>query len=268
MDEEKELNRQLETLEEALRIKQNKGHIERLRMRLAEKPKTQSHDNEESFANPRVISAVMALQPAQFEVAEYDGKSYGKLKAFILDLEIMFHLVPNHYPVESMKVGYASGRLRGGMKERWVKYAGVGGRVKFQDMTWQDFVDWLYAQMDDKNTQCLDALKKLLELRQTEGQTFTKYYDQWITEKAEYPRRIDDEISICLFLNSLLPEIRDLIVSKQFPMDWNSLLSQGTSAEIILGFDDNHNPAEQPRTKRRRSQSRSPSAKKQRSGFK
>ncbi|CCE28669.1 uncharacterized protein CPUR_02357 [Claviceps purpurea 20.1] len=210
----------------------------------------------------------MSLQPAQFEVAEYDGKSYGKLKAFILDLETMFHLTPNHFPVESMKVGYASGRLRGGVKERWVKYAGVDGRVKVQDMTWQDFVDWLYAQMGDKNTRCLDALRKLLDLRQTEGQTFTKYYDQWITEEAEYPRKIDDDISICLFLNSLLPEIRDFITSKKFPMDWNSLLSQGTSAEIILGFDDNHNPAEQPRTKRRRSQSRSPLAKRQRSGLK
>ncbi|KAG5946428.1 hypothetical protein E4U60_004085 [Claviceps pazoutovae] len=105
----------------------------------------------------------------------------------------------------------------------------------------------------DENMRCLDVLKKLGDLWQMEDQPFTRYHDQWQSELALYPGEIDQKVSICLFLNSLMPEFRTLILSKGFPENWDSMLRQGSSAEDIIVFGNMHNPVEQPGTKRRRS---------------
>lgn len=68
-----------------------------------------------------------------------------------------------------------------------------------------------------------------------------------------FPGAIDNKVGICLFLNSLLPDLRALILSKEFSEDWGSMLRQGQRAEEIIMFGDKHDPVEQPRTKRQRS---------------
>ncbi|KAG6041010.1 hypothetical protein E4U39_006744, partial [Claviceps sp. Clav50 group G5] len=275
LDDEEELLRQSAALDKALRIKRAKEHMEQTKRYLAEPPIYKTHGNNNSVANSTATQMVMA--PPQFvsrthmEVPKYDGESYAKLKEFLMDLDVNFHLSPASFPMDRMKVGYASSGLRGGVKERWIKYAGDGGRVKFYDLTWQDFVEWLHNQATDENTRCLNASKKLTKMRQKEGQSFRKYYDQWAAEESEYPGEFPEKLSISMFLNSLQPELRKLIVSKQFPKDWNSLLGQGMSAENANGFEEKHKPAEQSRTKRQRSESRSrsrsPRVKKERSNF-
>ncbi|KAG6070232.1 hypothetical protein E4U15_008129 [Claviceps sp. LM218 group G6] len=274
-DDEEELLRQSAALDKALRIKRTKEHMEQTRRHLEGPPIHQAYGNSISGANSTATPTVLAPQHfvsrTHLEVPKYDGESYAKLKEFLMDLEVNFHLSPGSFPMDHMKVGYASSGLRGGVKERWIKYAGDGGRVKFYDLTWEDFVKWLHNQATDENTRCLNASKKLTKMRQEEGQSFRKYYDKWAAEESEYPDVFPEKLSICMFLNSLQPELRKLIVSKQFPKDWNSLLGQGMSAENANGFDEKHKPAEKSRTKRQRSESRSrsrsPRAKKDRSNF-
>ncbi|KAG6167013.1 hypothetical protein E4U23_000152 [Claviceps purpurea] len=272
MDDEEELLSQSAALDKALRIKRTKEHIEQTKRYLAEPPSHQVHVNNTSWASSTVTPTLMAPQHfvsrTQLEVPKYDGESFAKLKAFLMDMEINFHLSGT---LEHMKVGYACSGLQGGVKERWIKYAGEGGRAKFYDMTWKDFVKWLHNQATDENTRCLNAAKALTRMRQKEGQSFRKYYDKWAAEESEYPDEFPEKLSISMFLNSLQPELRKLIVSKQFPKDWNSLLGQGMSAENANGFEEKHKPAEQSRTKRQRSESRSrsrsPRVKKERSNF-
>lgn len=105
----------------------------------------------------------------------------------------------------------------------------------------------------DENIRFLDAMKKLGDLRQMKGQFFTRYYDKWQSEQALFPGAIDNKVGICLFLNSLLPDLRALILSKEFPEDWGSMLRQGQRAEEIIMWGDKHDPVEQSRTKRQRS---------------
>lgn len=250
-DDEEELDRKMAIAEKALRMKRKRDQLKLMEKQLREPFGPEKLDNQSDVRSNRTVATEAAsnlstlmgftqrsIVKAPMKSPEYDGSSYKKLRIFLREIQAIFQLDTVSFSTDRSKVLYASCCLTGHAQDLWAIYATANDQIDYDAHTWTSFVDWLRTQPMDSQTRSMRVMRELSKLKQQKGQSFHDFYVKWGTCVAEYPKDIDPELNISLFLESIRHGLRKQIVSREIPTTWNALKVAGERAEDATIHDD------------------------------
>lgn len=133
---------------------------------------------------------------------KYKGTSYLELLNFIYRLENRFLVYTDNYSTNAEKVVYAASSLQGSVRTRWRSYVRIEYQNGLADITWEKMLEWLHEDVTDDVTRSLEALTKLREIRQKEGQTFHQFHEEYSAIEEELPYKLPAMFRVSAFLDS------------------------------------------------------------------
>lgn len=272
-DDEDALDRKMAIAERALRMKRKRDQLSLMEKQMREPPEAEKLDSQSDVRSNRTVTTEAAsnlstlmgftqrsIVKAPMKSPAYDGTSYKKLRIFLREIQAIFQLDTISFSTDRSKVLYASCCLTDHAQDLWAIYATVDDEIDYDAHTWKGFVDWLRTQPMDSQTRSMRVMRELGKLKQRRGQSFHDFYVQWGTCVAEYPKDIDPELNISLFLESIRHGLRKQIVSREIPTTWNALKVAGERAEDATIYDDDDDDDEEWREDKRRKTGRGDSS--------
>jgi hypothetical protein len=96
-------------------------------------------------------------------------------------------------------------------------------------------LEWLQEDVTDDVTRSLDAVSKLQEIRQKDGQTFHQFQEEYSAIEEELPYKLPAMYRVCAFLNSLKYDLRRQIISIGVPKTHQDLIAAVKSGQASTG---------------------------------
>lgn len=164
---------------------------------------------------------------------QFSGKSWTDLRAFLVDLDSIFHASEGRFTNENNKVIYAASCFLAETKRDWTSYidrhpGGIGS------ISWDEFERWVRNSINDEETRCFQATLKLEGLYQGAGQKFLSFLSLWESAESELPNKDPEQSRICRLLHHLTPSLREKILSSGIPKTWQDLRQLGMQKESLL----------------------------------
>ena len=230
---------------EKRRLKAKRNYIEALRRgedplfdsSILEQPVEQQREEREPKRPRREAWGRIQLPTPRFK-----GKSWSELMTFFNDLRSHFATQPDNFISDNDRVMYASTCLGDEVKRRWTNYLRVDLDDCPEQVSWNEFKEWLETGINDGPTRCLEATKPT-RLTQAPHQKFRSFLDQYENIECELPERLPETFRICSFVQRLQPALRKQVLSNGIPATWRNLQQICTISETLLDRERTDSPA-------------------------
>lgn len=166
-------------------------------------------------------------------VEVYSGQTYGHYQSYVRSCEHVFDTRPTTYRLDTARVLYGVGVLRGTPSTTWYRYAEVHGRLS---ISWLEFKEFLLDDLLPPSIRLRDVHKKYREAKQRPGQpvhSLIRYLEELEAEMIPVPE--DHQMST--ILGALHPWIKAQVTNRlESPKSKSELIELALKVESTAAY--------------------------------
>lgn len=188
-----------------------------------------SGDPEGEAANETMIQKILRESKLALPFVEvYSGQTYGHYQSYIRSCEHVFDTRPTTYRLDTDRVLYGVGVLRGTPSTTWYRYAEVHGRLS---ISWTEFKKFLLDDLLPPSIRLRDVHKKYREAKQRPGQSvhsLIRYLEELEAQMIPVP----EEHQMSTILGALHPWIETQVSNRlESPQSKSELIQLALKVE-------------------------------------